>query len=104
MITVISTSCTIMSTFIKKKFIHICKLTYFASWPGTFTSCLLFQVVSLELRERDMFSRFSRFSENSLRFSENNFSRKKFPSRNSGAKNIIYPSRSRKRKRENYGV
>jgi hypothetical protein len=37
-------------------------------------------------------------------FSENNFSRKKFPSRNSGAKNIIYPSRSRKRKRENYGV
>ena len=52
--TVISTSYTIMSTFIKKKFLHFCKLTYFASWPGTFTSCLAFHVVSLDLRDRDI--------------------------------------------------
>jgi hypothetical protein len=36
--------------------------------------------------------------------SENCSSRTNFPSRNSGGKNRIYPSRSRKRERENYGV
>jgi hypothetical protein len=58
-------------------------------------------------REREK-ERFSRFSENSFQFSENvsgnRSSRTNIPSQNSGGKNKIYPSRSRKRERENYGV